>query len=287
MAGNLPVTLTTFETELQAKINTVGGGTSIEDIISYYRAGENIPTINNTALTAEVQSRLNAVSSSTTAEEFLTLAASFGKVSNTNQNDLQSALLAIEDIPTNSELANALSPIATSTELTPLAKSSELVPLATSTNVSDSETNVINAIAAKDCPVLQTKTKVQLSSTITAGQSLTIVPPDSDSFIRLTLLTTHNAVIMGTSVISGLRTVLDSVAFTNQLAGQSETSGTELPSRYSISEYSNANFKSVTNNIYAQFNGVTLSPISGGRGETLTITADTSGRYFYAYEVWK
>ena len=144
MAGNLPVTLTTFETELQAKINTVGGGTSIEDIISYYRAGENIPTINNTALTAEVQSRLNAVSSSTTAEEFLTLSASFGKVGNTNQSDLQSALLAIADIPTNSELATALTPIATS---------AELAPLATSANVSDSEANIIGAVNSKESMV--------------------------------------------------------------------------------------------------------------------------------------
>ena len=115
MAGNLPVTTATFESELQSKINTVGSSTSIKDIISYYRAGENIPTINNTALTDEIQLRLNAVSPSTTAEEFLALAASFGKISNTNQDDLQSALLAIADIPTNSELATALSLIATST----------------------------------------------------------------------------------------------------------------------------------------------------------------------------
>ena len=131
MAGNLPVTTTTFESELQSKINTVGSSTSIKDIISYYRAGENIPTINNTALTDEIQLRLNAVSPSTTAEEFLALAASFGKISNTNQDDLQSALLAIADIPTNSELATALSPVATSAD------------------VSTSEANIIGAINGK------------------------------------------------------------------------------------------------------------------------------------------
>ncbi len=290
MAGNLPVTLTTFETELQAKINTVGGATPIEDIVSYYRAGENIPTINNTALTAEVQSRLNAVSSSTTAEEFLTLAASFGKVSNTNQSDLQSALLAIADIPTNSELATALSPIATSSELTPLAKSSELAPLATSTNVSDSESNVISAINSNTDPVLQNRTVVQLSSEINAGQSFSIVPPDSESFIRLTLLTTSNQVISAASVYAGTRKVLDTIAFRTRLDNQNEDSSTAIPSRFVIAEHLGANFNSTLGSglsLSVQFNGTVLSPISGGRGETIEIETGTTARYFYAYEVWK
>lgn len=208
MAGNLPVTLTTFETELQAKINTVGGGTSIEDIISYYRAGENIPTINNTALTAEVQSRLNAVSSSTTAEEFLALAASFGKVSNTNQNDLQSALLAIADVPTNSELVTALNPIATSAELTPLAKSSELVPLATSTNVSDSEASIIGVINSQNTGGFKVSSFVgELSSSISNANPL-IITPDLGKAIRLTGL---SGPVITITITAGNRVVVDNV----------------------------------------------------------------------------
>jgi len=286
MAGNLPVTTTTFESELQSKINTVGGSTSIEDIISYYRAGENIPTINNTALTDEIQLRLNAVSSSTTAVEFLALAASFGKISNTNQDDLQSTLLAIADIPTNSELATALSPIATSAELTPLAQSSELAPLATSSNVSDSESNVISAINSKTGPLLQAKSVVQLSSELNTGQSFSIVPPDSDSFIRLTLLTTHNQVISSTNVYAGARKILDTVTFRTSIGDQNEGSATAIPARFIISEHLGANF-SISNNVSSQFNGAVLSPISGGRGETIEIETGATARYFYAYEVWK
>ena len=184
MAGNLPVTLTTFEIELQAKINTVGGGTSIEDIISYYRAGENIPTINNTALTAEVQSRLNAVSSSTTAEEFLALAASFGKVSNTNQNDLQSALLAIADIPTNSELATALSPIVTNEGLT-----TALTPIATSANVSDSEAVILTAISGVGGDSFKATTLgTSQSYSLSASTSPLILTPPAGKVIRLDAL---------------------------------------------------------------------------------------------------
>ena len=186
MAGNLPVTLTTFETELQAKINTVGSATSIEDIISYYRAGENIPTINNTALTDEVQLRLNAVSSSTTAEEFLTLAASFGKISNTNQSDLQSALLAIADIPTNSELTAALSPIATS---------AELAPLATSVDVSDSEAAILSAISGGGGEIFKPTTLgTSQNYSLSAATSPLILTPPTGKAIRLDTLMLNDSV---------------------------------------------------------------------------------------------
>ena len=177
MAGNLPVTTTTFESELQSKINTVGSSTSIKDIISYYRAGENIPTINNTALTDEIQLRLNAVSPSTTAEEFLALAASFGKISNTNQDDLQSALLTIADIPTNSELATALSPIATSAELTPLA---------TSNDVSSSEANIIGAINSQGGLTFKPTTLgTSQSYSLSAATSPLVLTPPLGEVIRL------------------------------------------------------------------------------------------------------
>lgn len=205
MAGNLPVTLTTFETELQAKINTVGAATSIEDIISYYRAGENIPTINNTALTDEVQLRLNAVSSSTTAEEFLTLAASFGKISNTNQSDLQSALLAIADIPTNSELATALNPIATSAELAPLAQSSELAPLATSVDVSDSEAAILSAISGGGGEIFKPTTLgTSQNYSLSASTSPLVLTPPTGKVIRLdTLLLNDNSTLADTYVQVG------------------------------------------------------------------------------------
>jgi len=213
-------------------------------------------------------------------------AASFGKISNTNQDDLQSTLLAIADIPTNSELATALSPIATSAELTPLAQSSELAPLATSSNVSDSESNVISAINSKTGPLLQAKSVVQLSSELNTGQSFSIVPPDSDSFIRLTLLTTHNQVISSTNVYAGARKILDTVTFRTSIGDQNEGSATAIPARFIISEHLGANF-SISNNVSSQFNGAVLSPISGGRGETIEIETGATARYFYAYEVWK
>lgn len=203
MSGNLPVTTTTFETELQAKINTVGGSTSIEDIISYYRAGENIPTINNTALTTEVQLRLDAVSSSTTAVEFLELAASFGKISNTNQADLQSALLAIEDIPTNSELATALSPLATS---------AELAPLATSTDVSDSEANVISAINNQGGGLIRSFgfSGVQRIAAGSSGDILILSAP-AGKYVRLDSLGVNNTNESGITITIDGNIVVDSL----------------------------------------------------------------------------
>lgn len=286
MAGNLPVTLTTFETELQAKINTVGGGTSIEDIISYYRAGENIPTINNTALTAEVQSRLNAVSSSTTAEEFLTLAASFGKISNTNQSDLQSALLAIADIPTNSELTTALNPIVTSAELAPLAKSSELVPLATSTNVSDSEANILSAVNLNSAAKLQAIVKPSIFPQPSTSNPLLISPPDADSFIKLTLLAGQNGndVFVNGILVGGVNLLSSSMIFNNIPTNQTDASTT--PNRFTIS----ANFAAYAQNtsFFMQHLGAVIEPIIGGRGEDIEITIlSGNSNLVYAYEVWK
>lgn len=212
MAGNLPVTTTTFETELQAKINTVGGATPIEDIISYYRAGENIPTINNTALTTEVQIRLDAVSSSTTAVEFLELAASFGKISNTNQADLQSALLAIADIPTNSELATALSPLATSAELAPLATSAELTPLATSTDVSDSEANVISAINSQGGGIAITWSfSGALLHVVSSVNPLVISPSSGKSLVLEFLSSSSTTPIPSVTITCGSRVVVDAL----------------------------------------------------------------------------
>lgn len=219
MAGNLPVTTTTFESELQSKINTVGSSTSIEDIISYYRAGENIPTINNTALTDEIQLRLNTVSPSTTAEEFLALAASFGKISNTNQDDLQSALLAIADIPTNSELATALSPVATSN------------------NVSNSESNIIEAIDGLSGRIFKaTALGVVQSVSFSSATSPLVLTPPAGKVIKLHSLVGNVAdttiAVGGVDIITGALSPLPDVANEfniNTLSPSSGVTGTKDP----------------------------------------------------------
>lgn len=269
MAGNLPVATTNFETELQAKINTVGGATSIEDIISYYRAGENIPTINNTALTTEVQLRLDAVSSSTTAVEFLELAASFGKISNTNQADLQSALLAIADIPTNSELATALSPLATS---------AELVPLATSTDVSDSEANVISAINNQEgvVPGLILEDNSGLKSATITDSSPIVITPISGYRVILTSLITNS----GNSTLTNVTISTPSEVFVNDKTLKSEN-GNDAQDSFMVGNYSGFDWL-VTDSV-----GSIEYLLCSTAGESLTIeTTDLDSRvvnYSYAF----
>lgn len=125
MSGNLNVTTTVLDTEVQARLDGVTSSTSNTDLIKIYRASELYEAADYTIFAAEVQSRINAVTGSTTDTDLLKLAASIGKIGNTTQSDLQSALLAIADLPTNSDLETTLAPIVTNEGLTAALENSE------------------------------------------------------------------------------------------------------------------------------------------------------------------
>lgn len=186
MSGNLNVTTTAFDTEIQSRLDAVTSATPTKDLIKLYRASELYDAADYTIFTAEVQSRLDAVDGTTDGTELLKLAASFGKIDNTNQEYLQSALSVLADIPTNDELATALSPLSTKVDLNPLATKTDLDSLATKVALNALAT-AINEIPRSPIKSIQrgtttssyvtisevdpAKTVVNLTCSVAGGQS--------------------------------------------------------------------------------------------------------------------
>lgn len=143
MSGNLPFTLTSFQAEIQSRMNAVVPGTTNEELIGLYRAGE-LLGVTNTIFQAQVQTRLNAFGPGSTIDDLFELAPLVGKISNSNAADLQTVLSQVASIL--AALPVSTGTLATSAELAPLATSAALAPLATSAELSTTESNIIAAI---------------------------------------------------------------------------------------------------------------------------------------------
>lgn len=90
--SNLNYTLTTFQGQIQTRLNAVTSSTTNASLITLWRSAELLTGLSFTTFQAEVQSRLDAVDGTTTDLELIQLAAIIGKISNENNDDLETLL---------------------------------------------------------------------------------------------------------------------------------------------------------------------------------------------------
>lgn len=111
MSGNISLNTTTFYSELQSRLDAVTSATPSTELIKLFRISELYDGANYTTFAAELQSRLNAVASTTTNTDLLKLAASFSKIDNKNQSDIQTLLTNVASLPDTDYFDTALGPL--------------------------------------------------------------------------------------------------------------------------------------------------------------------------------